>query len=132
MGLDMYANAATRAVLKNPDAAVDLRFVNPEKAEYAALAYWRKFNALHDWMEARYKARGGEDQSFNCSTLRLTGEDLDALERELNAGTLEPVPGFFFGRQEIHPADVEETRIFITKARAALAAGLVVFYDSWW
>ena len=45
---------------------------------------------------------------------------------------LEDTPGFFFGGEEIYPEDIEETKKFIAAARAALANGLAVFYDSWW
>lgn len=130
MGLDMYAWVASRDAFTNPDAPVDLEF-KPD-APRKELAYWRKFNALHGWMENLYRSKGGTDASFNCNTVRLDPADLDALEHALNNNELKPVRGFFFGAQEIHPEDVEATRKFILAARAAIRNGLVVVYDSWW
>lgn len=134
MGLDMYAFAFERSLLKNPDAQTDLEtsdgsddFRRPPE-----LAYWRKFNALHGWMEDLYYAKGGTAASFNCATVRLTAADLDTLEEVLDNNRLKPVQGFFFGEQTIYPEDVADTRDFIAKARAALAQGKVVAYDSWW
>lgn len=126
MGLDMYAFtvpaewAGDREVDYTPDA--------DRKSE--ELYYWRKFNALHGWMEKLYRSKGGAKASFNCTTVRLTSEDLDTLER--GASELQPVEGFFFGEQTIYPEDLESIADFIAKARQALADGKAVFYDSWW
>jgi hypothetical protein len=129
MGLDQYAYAVKRDHIANPDAVVDLK-PTPD-AKTLRLAYWRKFNALHGWMEDLYRAKGGA-QEFNCATVRIDEADLDKLERELDAGTLEPRAGFFFGPPEYTAEDVADTRRFIAMARTALAIGGVVFYDSWW
>ena len=126
MGLDMYAFtvpaewAGDREVDYTPDA----------DRESEELYYWRKFNALHGWMEKLYRSKGGAKASFNCTTVRLTSEDLDTLER--GASELKPVEGFFFGEQTIYPEDLESVTDFIAKARQALADGKAVFYDSWW
>lgn len=130
MGLDMYAFRAKPDTIKNPSAAINLEFKDPE---YRAtkLAQWRKFNALHGWMEDVWRTRGGQG-AFNCQSLRLDPYDLDALEGAINANELKPRAGYFFGPQEIHPEDMEDTRKFIEAARLALAEGDVVFYDSWW
>lgn len=132
MGLDMYLRAVKPTALRNPTAEVDLERVADSPAE--ELGYWRKFNALHGWMEDRYLALGGKDSSFNCSSLRLKSEDLDDLEDALdsNGTTLTPREGFFFGEQTIYPQDVEDTRKFIVKAREALARGDVVYYFAWY
>lgn len=57
---------------------------------------------------------------------------MERLEQALENNELEHTPGFFFGGEEIYPEDIEETKKFIAAARAALANGLAVFYDSWW
>lgn len=93
-------------------------------------AYWRKFNALHGWMEDLYREKGGTSESFNCNTLRLSEADIDRLEAEID--DLKPRSGFFWGSDEIYPEDLEDLKTFIAKARAALAEGKAVFYDSWW
>lgn len=121
MGLDMYAWTLDRA----PDKPVDF------KADDAAeLHYWRKHPNLHGWMERRYREKGGEDRDFNCVNMQLTGDDLDALEADIKAGNLPPTSGFFFGASD--GTEHDDDLRFVAKAREALAAGLTVFYSSWW
>lgn len=122
MGLDMYA----WKVAKNDGNEM---FSIPEEVERIELAYWRKFNALHGWMERIYMLEGGS-KTFNCIPLQLSPALIDRLETEL--GILEPVEGFFFGEQTIYPEDIEDTKKFIADARQAFADGFDVYYDSWW
>ena len=96
------------------------------------LAYWRKFNALHAWMEALYYAKGGKSNSFNCVTVRIDVADLDKLEADAKTGNLKPAAGFFWGEQEIYPEDLEDLAKFIADARKAIVDGYAVYYDSWW
>lgn len=126
MGLDMYAFAVPAEWAG--DTSTD--YTPDADRKTTELFYWRKFNALHGWMEKLYRIKGGSKASFNCTTVRLTNEDLDRLERE--AGTLQPVEGFFFGEQTIYPEDLESVTVFVAKARQALADGQAVYYDSWW
>jgi hypothetical protein len=125
MGLDMFAFAVPAN--EAGDAQVD---VSPPEG-YEEVAYWRKFNHLHGWMERLYRSKGGTADSFNCVTVRLMPEDLDQLEKDLASG-LPPTAGFFFGGPEIYPEDVDRTREFIAKARGLINSGEAVFYDSWW
>ena len=120
MGLDMYAYSAPKGE--------DPRDDNVKTTE---LAYWRKFNALHGWMEDLYREKGGTAE-FNCVPVKLELEDLDRLETVLEGGKLEPRTGFFFGAQEVWPEDVESAQRFIADARDAIADGRDVYYDSWW
>lgn len=123
MGLDQYAH-----LYRAEDAAgvsVDI-----EAEPVAPLFYWRKHPNLQGWMEQLYRAKGGKAESFNCRTVRLDREDLDALEQAVNAGGLPETEGFFFG--ESQPEHADEDREFLKLARAAIAEGYVVFYDSWW
>ena len=124
MGLDMYA----WSVAKN-DA--NEQFAIAEDNERSELAYWRKFNALHGWMEdfARSEGFAGE---FNCVPVQLSPNVIDKLEFDLENNQLTPRGGFFFGEQSIYPEDIEATKTFIEAARAEFAAGREVYYDSWW
>ena len=126
MGLDMYAYR-----VKQENVVSDFEF-NSDQNPAEDMAYWRKFNALHGWMEDLYKDRGGPKQTFNCAPIRLHPEDLDMLEDAINENALEPRVGFFFGDQEIYPEDIEATKTFIRDARQAQADGFDVYYDSWW
>lgn len=133
MGLDMYA--FTLSAKDAGDNVVDLKR-NDDYGnalfESEELFYWRKFNALHGWMEQLYRDKGGTAESFNCNTVRLNEVDLRRLEQDVFNNTLQPVQGFFFGEQTIYPEDLESVTAFIAKAREALADGKAVYYDSWW
>ncbi len=128
MGLDMYAFtvpqewAGNREVDYQPDA-------DRERTE---LFYWRKFNALHGWMEDLYRSKGGTEDDFNCTTVRLDLKDLDRLEMDASNNNLVPRSGFFFGSLEIYQEDMESVAEFVAKAREAITEGKAVFYDSWW
>lgn len=134
MGLDMYVFTCSEK-----DAGVnvvDLKRYNDEGTtklfETEEIYYWRKFNALHGWMEDLYREKGGLDVDFNCNTVRLTETDLRRLAQDAFNGQLQPREGFFFGSQDIYPEDLESIHEFIHKARQALAEGKAVYYDSWW
>lgn len=131
MGLDMYGYTMCAEFAGNRQTDVNVREDEVEQAQLKDIAYWRKFNHLHGWMEDLYREKDGTDV-FNCRTVRLELEDLARLEADLDGGKLEHTLGFFFGDDEIYPEDITETKAFIEKARAAIAAGLAVFYDSWW
>jgi hypothetical protein len=126
MGLDMYAFTVNADSVG--DATVDVALGDTA----TEICYWRKFNALHGWMEDLYRQKGGSKASFNCTTVRLTANDLDRLEMDTGNNKLVPVNGFFFGAQEIDSEDLESVSDFIKVARQALANGKAVFYDSWW
>lgn len=141
MGLDMYAYKAKKEYVK-PSKLHPLHWVHiedPEKENewfiaensnvFIDLGYWRKFNALHAYMEDLYKNQGGKDE-FNCIMLHLTEDDLNDLEKNLN--NPEPVEGFFSGLQEIHSKDIKTTKVFIKEAKEAIKEGYMIFYDSWW
>ena len=126
MGLDMYAFVVKAESFGDRvvDAVLD--------DDAVQISYWRKFNALHGWMEDLYRLKGGAKDSFNCTTVRLDLKDLDRLEMDVGANKLVPVNGFFFGSQEIYPEDLESVADFIKLSRQAIAEGKAVFYDSWW
>ena len=126
MGLDMYAFSVDVEVARGGVTDVALG----DGAEQ--ISYWRKFNALHGWMEDLYRLKGGAKADFNCTTVRLTANDLDRLEMDTGNNKLVPVNGFFFGAQEIDSEDLESVSDFVKVARQALADGKAVFYDRWW
>lgn len=93
--------------------------------------YWRKFNALHGWMEELWRQRSGAGaaENFNCTTVRLGKGDLERLYDERN--NLTPVGGFFFGAAEVYPEDVKSLETFLENARKDVDTN-AIFYDSWW
>jgi hypothetical protein len=132
MGLDMYA--FTVSAKDADDNEVDLKRYDGndvhEVIPSTEIFYWRKFNALHAWMEDLYRIKGGTAVRFNCNTVRLDAKDLDRLE--MDTGNNKLVPVIFFGEQTIYPEDIESVADFIAKAREALADGKAVYYESWW
>jgi hypothetical protein len=128
MGLDMYAfkmKAKEAGDIQTMDSWSD-------DIERVEMAYWRKFNHLHGWMEALYTEKGGDKLDFNCVYVRLEQPDLDRLKMALDNKQLTHTPGFFFGGDEMHEWDVEATEKFIEDAKQALLDGDAVFYYSWW
>jgi hypothetical protein len=124
MGLDMYAMTAPRsAVTKAVDFELPDGMARP-------LHYWRKHPNLHGWMERLYRQKGGDSPDFNGDTVALTAEDLDRLEDAVRLRLLPETTGFFFGESD--GSECDDDLVFIAKAREAIAAGLAVFYDSWW
>ena len=133
MGLDMYAYSAQADQFTDSDQ-VD---VSLEGKSQTKVFYWRKFNALHGWMENLYFKKGGQNE-FNCTTVRLMPEDIDKLEQAFKAtknnepGALKPTAGFFFGAQEIDSDDLATVEEFIAVCGEAFDANEAVFYYSWW
>lgn len=136
MGLDMYAYTVPASVIG--DQQVDLNDLLKDEAGETRkdvntdFAYWRKFNHLHGWMHNLYNSKGGSQESFNCTTVRLMPEDIDRLESDMNNHLLQPTAGFFFGDEELYPEDIEGLQQFIQKSREAFKDDLAVLYDSWW
>lgn len=129
MGLDMYAYAVAKgADLENKSVDVSLEGLDDSLER---IAYWRKFNHLHGWMNELYHAKGGKSPDFNLDTVEITENDLNDLEKALEDG-LPHTPGFFFGGDEVYPEDIEETKAFIETARECLQSGQRVFYYAWW
>jgi hypothetical protein len=140
MGLDQYAHALPAACLADAPQ-VDFEhhlgegrsFFSPalgHEVEIEELHYWRKHPDLQGWMKQLYERKGGTDQQFNCSSVRLMPEDIDALEQAVKNRNLPKTSGFFFGASS--EADKADDLAFIEKARDAIAAGKAVWYTSWW
>jgi hypothetical protein len=120
MGLDQYA------LSKSPEG------------EVSEIAYWRKHNALHGWMENLWNAKGrpesnGDGDVFNGIQLELTATDLDMLHTVVISNNLPETDGFFFGVDTRHfEGKKNETLVFIEKAKKLLEDGHGIRYNSWW
>ena len=137
MGLDQYAYRINAGILTDSDQ-IDLNnqlwpTENTNNIADRDFAYWRKFNALHGWMEQLYRSKGGTKE-FNCTTVRLMSDDIARLESMAVAKALVPVAGFFFGDSDspFSDEDKEDVLDFVKKAKEALTAGDAIVYDSWW
>lgn len=137
MGLDMFAYRIKAGVL-SPEDQTDfndkLSNDGNRLPEVTELAYWRKFNALHGWMQGLYHKKGGQSSAFNCDTVRLLKEDIEMLETMALAKALVPVAGFFFGDSTTPFSDDDRYKVmqFVKDAKQVLADGDDVAYDSWW
>jgi hypothetical protein len=102
MGLDMTAYAVPAGASKGEQ-----------------LHYWRKHHELLKWCEALDIERGGAVWDEPAQSIILTRADLDRLESAVVKGKL---PDFYDrgGYWQAHDL------VFIAKARAALAAGMIV------
>ena len=125
MGLDQYG------MVKSPEGEVE------------EIAYWRKFNSLHGWMEVLWKAKmdsetdakhGGTE--FNGEPVELNKTDLEMLELAVEARALPETSGFFFGspahEREDYDRLLESVLDFIREAREYLAKDYEIAYNSWW
>ncbi|ARJ68118.1 phosphoglycerate kinase [Magnetospirillum sp. ME-1] len=125
MGLDMYAYRMDPSIPGEKATDFDL----PEGTRAKQFHYWRKHPNLHGWMEQLYRSKGGTDE-FNCATVLVSEEDLDALEAAVKGEELPETHGFFFGAS--HPEQKADDLVFIARARAVIASGDIVVYTSWW
>jgi hypothetical protein len=121
----MYAYKTKQKLEKDVDFTYDT-----DEAE--EIAYWRKHPDLHGWMEELYRNKGGAEDSFNCVPVKLTQEDLVALEADINTRHLPETSGFFFGKSYGDTDEVMQDIEFVEKAKQAINEGYDVYYTSWW
>lgn len=158
MGLDQYAYALEKSVL---DTTLEAGFKLPNMFDWdendflstprtndpvfgfftrtrpgvTQLAYWRKHPNLHGLIHQLAKSKLGwtakcEQWESLCAPVRLSLDDIDAIEKRTRDGTLPSTSGFFFG--ESRTSDDEPTLEFCRRAKAAIADGKIVVYDSSW
>ncbi len=121
MGLDMFALTTTEKLASEVDF---------QNQQHEKLHYSRKHPDLHGWMENLYREKDGSADSFNVVRMVLTPSDLDRLEADIRARRLPETGGPFFGESD--GSETDDDLSFVAKAREAIAAGLTVYYTSWW
>ena len=134
MGLDMYVYA------KKTDLTDDVRvdFDVDYDWQKDELCYWRKHPNLHGWMQSLYYEKGGKSENgFNGDKVRLTDEDVNALEKAIEEDTLPFTQGFFFGQSptkddEYYEKEKAHDLECIERMRDALCQGQTVWYTSSW
>ncbi len=126
MGLDQYFFAA-------PADSYNKEVDFEPLGSHLEVAYWRKHNALHGWMEGLYRLKGGKSPEMCAEGVNLTLADLAALERAVVSGSLPVTGGFFFGADSSKdPSRKDEDVAAINKAREMISNGLKVYYTSSW
>jgi len=134
MGLDMYASRRAKIILVNSKKSNDKLNLSVGKTSYQEIAYWRKHNRLHGWMEElwREKGNGGE---FNSEELMLELIDIINLEKAIVNNELPETGGFYFGDdsyEEYEEHYMVDDLKFVKEARQAINEGDEVIYNSWW
>ena len=131
MGLDMYAYVADKqGQMRDYYESYDYETDSGPVVKPREIAYWRKHPNLHGWMHRLWNEKG-HSGDFNGDELELTIEDLDRLEFVVEKGKLPGTSGFFFGNDADDHYKADDLK-FIQLARAELAAGNLVFYNSSW
>lgn len=88
-------------------------------------------------MRKLYVSKGGKEE-FNCVPVRLTVEDIEQLQKDIETDKLVPTAGFFFGRLVYDEDDKTQDMDFCFKALKMLqeidldAKDEVLYYFSWW
>ena len=135
MGLDMYASRRAKIILVNSKKSNDKLNLSVGNTSAQEIAYWRKHNRLHGWMEELWREKTGEEGDFNCEELQLELIDITNLEKAILKNKLPQTEGFFFGGDSYE--DYEEYYMvddlkFVKEARQAIMEGDEVIYNSWW
>jgi hypothetical protein len=134
MGLDMYASRRAKIILVNSKKSNDKLNLSVGNTSAQEIAYWRKHNRLHGWMEELWRGKGNEGE-FNTEELLLELIDITNLEKSILKNELPTTEGFFFGSDSYE--DYEENYMvddlkFVKEARQAIMEGDEVIYNSWW
>jgi hypothetical protein len=157
MGLDMYMKRCNRThhtpqqlvEIDNEYTAPDAEELKPfrplHKYEYLddvysifhEVAYWRKFNALHNWFVENIQ-NGVDD----CGTYEISRSSLDRLMADIEktiegeVTDLEPVAGFFFGsteKDDYYWEVMERAKVKIKSIQETFDFGQyrLFYYSSW-
>lgn len=135
MGLDQFAYIKFPGDLETEDSDVNRVY----------LMTWRKHPNLQGWMERLWRRRNNTIEQFesdtlmgcqfNCVELQLDLEDVEKLEKDVEANNLneshQDTTGFFFGDNSDEEYKFDDLK-FCRNARAAIKNGLTVCYNSWW
>jgi len=92
------------------------------------LKSWKTPSDVYAWMETLYLKKGGTDSVFKAWSVRLTAEDLDALEEAVRTDNLTGLPGVTFCEPHDAVQQDAEAIAFVAVARQALADRLIVFF----
>jgi len=130
----MYASRKAKIILVTSKKSNDKLNLSVGNTSVQEIAYWRKHNRLHGWMEELWRKKGNEGE-FNTEELLLELIDIVNLEKAILKNELPMTEGFFFGGDSYE--DYEEHYMtddlkFVKEARQAINEGDDVIYNSWW
>lgn len=135
MGLDMYASRRAPIILVTSKKVREKLNLSVEKTSSQEIAYWRKHNRLHGWMEELWREKTGKESEFNTEEVLLELIDITNLEKTIINNELPETEGFYFGLDS-YVCDEEEQKEqdlkFIKEAKQAIMEGDEVIYNSWW
>ena len=123
MGLDQFAYSLPT---DNARSEVDFDIDAVPKNERKQIHHWRAHFNLDVWMAELYRQKDGDDDDFDQSSLLLTLEDINELERAIVADDLPYMSGL--NNAERREDDLE----FIRKTREEFAKGRTIAYYAWW
>jgi hypothetical protein len=129
-GYDDLGAAVANMRQQLTDTFLASRFVLPDSTLFHQ---WAKHPNLHAWMQRlwRVKRRPNPNALFsNKAPIGLDSSALDSLEHAIRHRQLPPGSGYFFGQSD--GSEQDDDLDFITKARAEIAKGRLVYYTSWW
>lgn len=150
MGLDMYLNAKVHLLdWKEEDLNVlaKIKPYCPGMRENSILtisyevAYWRKVNWVHGWMERQLC---GTKEFENCAECYVSRDTLKLLKIVCEAARkedpqalhdLRPVPGFFFGsmeQDEYYFKSLEYTADMIDRVLKEVPEDIELYYQANW
>lgn len=149
MGLDQYAGWLIVKPKNEDEKVIDINTYEADKedpywdCEQEMVFEWRKHARLQEYMRQLWHHRlnakapyGVMEDDFNCQKLFLDWEDIDILQRTIQAEKL-PVcnDGFFWGQQfqeESVKDYYEQDFEFTQKAFEWLKEDKKVWYECWW
>jgi hypothetical protein len=134
MGLDMYAYSIEKRKVKIDNDNNSLIVINenlPQNQVMYQFMYWRKHNALHDWMKKLYVSRNGKEE-FNCVKIILNKSDLLKLKEDVVNDNLITIKDDYYGNKEIYEQIKEKDLKFIDIALSIIDDDTIVYYDSWY
>ena len=124
MGLDQFAFKVKSRNLESQKQDVDFNVDDIEKEE---LCYWRKNYDLDNWMQQRYRSKGGNDDMFNCCWMKLSKLDLTDLEVCLLKGEIK-----YRDWPDELKDQLQRDFDFVDDAKRAIDNGYDVLYTNWW
>jgi len=135
MGLDLALVLDMYVFAKKTDLTDDVQvdFDVDYDWEKDQICYWRKHPSLHGWMQSLYYQKGGKMEEYTGGKLRLTDEDVDALEKAIEEDALPFVQGVFIGQPqgaEDHEIRKAHDLECVEQMRDALCQGFTVWYTS--